>query len=319
MAAITIQQVLNATRDKLSDNAAVSAGRIVTDSEFLQFLQLALLEMNQILRVVDTPFTRREITLLITPNVNRVPIGTAPYITDMSQFGEITERKVVSHVAISNVAAVGDLLTFTTVDPHGLGVGDDFEIVETALQWLDGSYVASVVPLTTTVIAAGIAIRGAVGASTGFLVRGQGAWSPVVLTDNLVPLEAPVESVSAVQMGDNGLRFNPVIGYRELKIECFPGVAAIPSLSDTLLIPDSIQFLAGRCALEAHSAKGGNPERIAALRRELYGVSEDPANIEGGSAGLLRRGYILQSQWKRRIRRRFRDVRQPHYPAFVRF
>lgn len=319
MATITVQQVIDAARIKLTDNASVSAGRVVTDTEMLQFMQLALLEMNQILRVVDTPFTRREITLMVTPNINRLPIGTTGYIPDVSQMGEIFERKVVSYVSLSSVALLSELLVFTTADPHGLSVGDQFDIVSSTYPWVDGSYVAAVVGSSTQVTAGPVRVQSTVGASTGFLVVGQGAWSPVALVDNLVPLEAPVESIAAVQMGDFGLRFNPVIGYRELKIECFPGVAAIPNLTDTLLIPDAIAYLAGKLALEAHKAKSGNAERISALARELYGITEDPGNIEGGSAGLLRRGFILQGQWKRRIRRRFRDIRQPNYPAFVRF
>ena len=319
MPAITVQQVISAARDKLTDNASVSAGQVVTDTEMLQYMQLALLEMNQILRIVDTPFTRREITLLITPNINRIPLGVTGYLSDASQIGEMFERRVVSYTALTTISSLADTLTFTTTDPHGLLVGGEFEIVSSSFPWLDGSYVAGLVPSPTQVTAGPNRLISAVGASSGFLVVGQGAWSPVLMVDNLVPLEAPVESLSAVQMGDYGLRFNPVIAARELRVEVFPGVAAIPSLSDTLLIPDAISYLAGKCALEAHMAKGGNAERISALRQELYGVSEDPANIEGGSAGLLRRGFILQAQWKRRVRRRFRDIRQPNYPAFVRF
>jgi len=318
--AITIQQVIDAARVKLTDNASVSAGRIVADTEMLQFMQFALLEMNQILRVVDTPFTRRELFLLITPNTNHYPIGVAPYLTDASQIGEIFERKVDRFVSVTNVAVIGDTYTFTTGAAHGMNVGDQFEIMQTAFPAVDGSYVAALVPTGSSVTAGPNRLIGSVGATaTGYLVVGQGSWSPVVVVDNLVPLEAPVESVSALQMGDFGFRFNPVIGYRELKFECYPGIAALPALNDQILIPDSLAYLAGKCALEAHKAKGGNGERISALARELYGISEDPGNIEGGSAGLLQRGFILQAQWKRRIRRRFRDIRQPNYPAFVKF
>jgi len=318
---ITIQQVIDAARIKLTDNASVSAGRVVTDTEMLQFMQLALLELNQILRVVDTPFTRREVSVLIGPNMNRIPLFYGDYIPDASQFGEIFERKVDYSVGLTNISDDGVNITFTTNPAHTFLVGEQFTAFSTNFPWVNGEYVVNSVPLATTLTAGPINPRypASGGASGGGLARGQGAWSPVVLVDNLVPLESPVESISAVQMGDFGLRFNPIIGSRLLKLECFPGVASLPALSDRLLIPDSIAYLAGKCALEAHKAKGGNAERISALSRELYGLSEDPGNIEGGSAGLLRRGFILQNQWKRRIRRRFRDIRQPNYPAFVRF
>lgn len=321
MATITVQQVIDAARIKLTDNASVSAGRVVTDTEMLQFMQLALLEMNQILRVVDTPFTRREITVLVPPNTNFLPLFSADYIPDASQFGEIFERKLDYLVGITNVADDGTSYTFTTSGAHSLLVGDPIEIACLSFPWVSGSWIVNTVPLGTTFTVGPIRPRvpTVTGAGSGYVMRGIGAWSPVVLVDNLVPLEAPVESIAAVQMGDGGLKFNPIIGNRELKIECFPGVAAIPNLTDTLLIPDAIAYLAGKLALEAHKAKSGNAERISALARELYGITEDPGNIEGGSAGLLRRGFILQGQWKRRVRRRFRDIRQPNYPAFVRF
>lgn len=318
---ITIQQVIDAARVKLMDNASVSAGRIVTDAEMLQFMQLALLEMNQILRVVDTPFTRREISVLITPLMNRIPLFFANYLPDVSQIGEIFERKVSEFSVLTGMTDDGVDFTYTTSAPHSFSVGDELIVMTTAFPQVNGTYVVNAVP-TGSSVKAGPGLPRAValgGATDGYLAKGVGAWNPVVLVDNLVPLDTPVESIAAVQMGDYGLRFNPVIGNRLLKLECFPGVAAIPALTDRLLIADSISYLAGKCAMEAHKAKGGNAERISALARELYGISEDPGNIEGGSAGLLRRGFILQSQWKRRVRRRFRDIRQPNYPAFVRF
>lgn len=321
---LTVDNVLTSVRSKLGDNTAVAAGRVVSNTELLDFMQSALLEFNQITRHLNTAyFARREMFVHVVPNVGFIPIDAFGILTDISLIEEAWERKVETYVSVTNVAAAttAELITFTTGAAHNLSLGNQFQIVGSVFNWANGLYTATIVPGATSVITTGRPLTaGGAETNTGArLLYSIGAWNRVGISGRHLTSDLPIENIPLITLEDGGIRINPVNGDRVLKVMALVGIDTVPLTTDILGYPESQEFLALKTALVAHMSKGGNPDRIRAIREELYGQGGDPANIVGGAAKLLVRGIVLQGQNVRYIRPRFRPPRQVSTPAYIKF
>lgn len=320
----TIANVLASARDKLGDNSSVAAGRVVSDSELLGFLQSALLEFRQISRNHFTAYyTRRDLFLLISPNIGLYPIDAYGILPDVSLIDEVWERKVEMSESLTNTTIItGDVVTITTSGNHGRSIGDQIQIVNSGFKWLNGLHTVLLVPGATQMTLAGVRSLTAAGAETNagaYVLYSIGAWNRVGVSSRHLTSDAPLENIPLITLDDGGIRINPVTNERVLRLRTFVGIEAIPATTDTLIFPESQEYLALKIAILGHMAKGGNPDRIQALRDELYGPGGDAANIVGGAAKLLIRGIVLQAQQVRNIRPRFRPPRQVSTPAYIKF
>lgn len=321
---LTVANVITSVRDKLGDNTGVTAGRVVSDSELLSFLQSALLEFRQITRHWGTAyFARRTLFLHIVPNVSLYPIDAYNQLADVSLVEEVWERKVESWQNITDVDATAgaELATVTVAANHGRSVGDVVQIVGSEHKWLNGLQIIALVPSATSVTFMGVRpLTVSSSASTAArMLYSVGPWNPVGVNSRYIAADTPVEGIPYITLEDNGIRFSPVLSERVLQLRALIGIESVPQTTDVLIYPESQEYLALKVAILAHSSKGGNPERIQALSNQLYGANGDAANIVGGAALLLLRGIALQGQQVRRVRPRFRPPRRISTPVLVRF
>lgn len=322
MASFTVADVLSNARDKLGDNSAVTAGRVISDAEFLSFMQSALLELNQITRnITGNAFSKRETFVFVPINSGLILWDHLNVLTDAAVLDGIWERKVQSYQGISNVSTTLDAATITTIDPHGRSVGEQVTVTGSAFSWINGLHTVGIVGGANSITVFAVratTVGGAETSGASRLMYGIGNWTPITPTNLHLGADIPLEGINSVTFVDNGIRINPVNNERMLRISVLLGADTKPATTDQILYGDSIEYLALKIALLGHTSKGGNPERIAALREQLYGFNGDPANITGGAAALVRRGFILQGQWARNVRPRFRPPKTPTYPAIVR-
>lgn len=323
MPTLTVANVLASARDKLGDNTGVSAGRVVSDSELLGFLQSALLEFFQLTRNITTAyFARRDMFVHVVQNVGWIPIDAFGVLTDISLIDEAWERKVSAWVGISTVAGAtsSDVITFTTVDPHGRAVGDQVQVVNSVFNWANGLFVTALVGGATSLTVTGRPLTaGGAETNSARLLSSIGAWNRVGISTRHLTSDLPIDNIPLITLEDGGIRINPVNNDRVLKLKVLLGIDTIPLTTDILVYGESQEYLALKIALLAHTSKGGNPDRIAALTTMLYGPGGDPANLRGGAAKLLVQGLVLQSQQVRQIRPRFRPPRQVSTPAYIKF
>jgi len=322
VANFTIANVISAARDKLGDNTAVAAGLVVTDAEFLSFIRTAQLELRQICRNISSAYAfRREMYVFVAPNVGLIQIDYDNVLKDVAILDKIWERKVDSYQSIANVAGGTGFATVTLFTPHGRLAGDQVQIANSAFDWINGLRTIASVGGSTNVLIGGV--RGQTGgaetSSGAVMMYSTGSWNIVGVSGNHITTDIPIENIPLVTLVDGGIRINPVSQARVMKITCLMGASNTPATGDVILFGDSFEFLALKAALLAHISKAGNPERVAALMTELYGPGGDAANVVGGAAKLLRRGFTLQSQWVRRIRPRFRAPRQVPTQVYIRF
>lgn len=321
---LTVANVITSVRDKLGDNTGVTAGRVVSDSELLSFLQSALLEFRQITRHWGTAyFARRTLFLHVVPNIGLYPIDAYNILGDVSLVEEIWERKVESWQNITDVDATAgiDLATVTLDANHGRSVGDAVQVVGSEHKWLNGLRIIATVPSAASVSFTGVRTL-TVSTSTSTAARmlySVGPWNPVGINSRHIATDAPLEGIPYITLEDGGIQFNPVISERVLQLRALVGIESVPQSTDVLIYPESQEYLALKVAILAHASKGGNPDRIQALSNQLYGANGDAANIVGGAALLLLRGIALQGQQVRRVRPRFRPPRRVSTPVLVRF
>lgn len=322
MASFTVADVLSNARDKLGDNTAVSAGRVITDAEFLSFMQSALLELNQITRnITGNAFSKREVYVFVPVNSGLILWDHLNILTDAAILDGIWERKIQTYQGITNVSVLVDVATITTDAPHGRSVGDQVTATGSIFPWINGLHTIGSVGGANSISVFAVRATTAGGAETSGasrLMYGIGNWTPITPTNVHLGVDQPLDGVNSVTFVDNGIRINPVNNERMLRISVLLGADTKPATTDQILYGDSIEYLALKIALLGHTSKGGNPERIAALREQLYGPGGDPASISGGAAALVRRGLILQGQWARNVRPRFRPPKTPTFPAIVR-
>lgn len=321
---LTVANVITSVRDKLGDNTGVTAGRVVSDSELLSFLQSALLEFRQITRHWGTAyFARRTLFMHVVPNVGLYPIDAFNQLADVSLVEEAWERRVESWQEIADVDATAgtSLATVTLFTDHGRSVGDTVQIVGSEHKWLNGLQIIALVPTTASVTFTGMKPL-SVSTSTSTAARmlySVGHWSPVGINARHLSTDTAIDGIPFITLDDGGIRLSPVVSERVLQLRALIGIESVPQTTDVLIYPESQEYLALKVAILAHSSKGGNPERIAALSNQLYGAGGDPANIVGGAALLLLRGIALQGQQVRRVRPRFRPSRGVSTPVLVRF
>jgi len=318
---VTIQAVITTARDKIGDNTSTTAGQVYSDSELLSYINSALLEINQVCRVVANPWTRREIFAYVPANSSFVLWDQSNQLSDAALLQDIRYRGINSVLTISSVnVGSSPAVTITTGSAHGLIVGDQFQVVGSDQKWLNGIYSVTGVPGASQLTTSPVYIPvGAATTTVGNVIISTGAWNPVHVAQGIVYDESTVDGIPSVTWEDHGIRFSPVLNPQLLRVIALLGPLDNAQLTDQLVNAESKEALALKIALIGMGAKGGSMETIEFLRTELYGEGGNAGDVRGGAMMLLRRSLVLQAQAVRQIRPRFRPFRTPYSPGFARF
>lgn len=321
MPEVTIQDVVTTARNKIGDNTSTTAGQVYSDTELLSYINSALMEVNQICRVVTNPWTRREIFAYVPTNTSFVLWDHNNQLSDAALLQGIWYRGVdsVFSIASVNVSAPPGIIVECGSN-HGLVVGDSFQIVGSDQKWLNGIYSVTGVPgatqLTTTPVYIPV---GAATTTVGNVIVSNGDWNPVTVGQGVIFDNATINDIPRVSWEDHGIRFSPVLGPKIIRVFALLGPQDAAALTDKLVYAEAKEALALKIALIAMGAKGGSLDTIEFLRTELYGQGGNAGDVKGGAMMILRRSLILQAQNIRQIRPRFRPFRVPYSPGFARF